>query len=264
MNDPHVEELRYHVKTTDDLVFEDPPPIKDETDAFRMTLTESVATFWMKEHHRSEEAAKMVAEEYLRAWEIDLALQRNRTSLHFIFDRAKVIDRNPPPGTPVTVELEGLIAGVSNLSAEATVIKREYPPPPKNFVADTDTRAMWAQYERYIQGHDRLLPMAYSCLTRLEFRAMSHPAKGNKRERAADMYRIHVDVLKKLGELSTNLGDEVEARKLTPQSELRPPTEKEVTWIESALKLIIRRTGEYAADPHKAWRQAKMTHLPTL
>jgi hypothetical protein len=138
------------------------------------------------------------------------------------------------------------------LSAEARVSKREYPPPPKYFVADTDTRAMWEQYERYLQGHDRLFPMAYSCLARLEFRARSHPPKGKRRERAANMYRIHVDVLDKLGELSTNLGDEVEARKLTPQSELRPPTDKEVTWIEAALRLIIRRAGEYAADPHKA------------
>jgi hypothetical protein len=97
LNDPHVEELRYHVETTDDFVFEDPPPVKDETDSFRMTLTESIVTFWMKEHHSSEEAAKMVTDEYLRAWEIDLALQRNRTSLRFAFDRAIVIDRNPPP-----------------------------------------------------------------------------------------------------------------------------------------------------------------------
>ena len=253
MNDPHVEELRYHVETTDDLVFEDPPPLKDETDAFRMTLTESLATFWMKEHHPSEEAARMVVEEYLRAWEIDLALQRNRTSLRFAFDRAKVVDRNPPPpGTPVTVNLGAAKLGVSAMSATPTVATREYPPPPKNFVADTDTRAMWEQYERYLQGHDRLLPMAYSCLTRLEFRAKSHPVKGNKRERAANMYRIDVDVLDKLGDFTTNLGDEVEARKLTPQSELRPPTDQEVTWIEAALKLIICQAGEHAADPQKA------------
>jgi hypothetical protein len=32
LNDPHVEELRYRVETTDDLVFMDPRPIEDETD----------------------------------------------------------------------------------------------------------------------------------------------------------------------------------------------------------------------------------------
>ena len=95
MNDPHVEELRYRVETADDLVFEDPPPIEDETEAFRMILAEGVTTFEMKEHHPSEETARVPVEGYLRAWEIDLALRRNRTSLRFVFDVARVIDRDP-------------------------------------------------------------------------------------------------------------------------------------------------------------------------
>jgi len=38
LNDPHVVELRYRVETADDLVFEIPPPIGDETEAFRIIL----------------------------------------------------------------------------------------------------------------------------------------------------------------------------------------------------------------------------------
>jgi hypothetical protein len=86
--------LRYHAQTAGNLVFEDPPPIEDETNAFRMTLTEGVAMFEMKEHHSSEETAKRIVEEYLRAWKIDVALQRNRASLRFIFDGARVVDRS--------------------------------------------------------------------------------------------------------------------------------------------------------------------------
>ncbi len=265
LNDPHVDELRYHIETADDLVFRDPPPIGDETGAFRMALAEGVATFEMKEHHPSAETARIPVEEYLRTWEIDLALQRGRTSLWFVFDGAQVIDRDPPPspppGTPITREVTDA-QGISD-SVRPSLTKGEYPTPPENFVADVDTRAMWEQYERYLQGRDRLLPMAYSCLSRLEFKARFHPVKG-KRQKAASMYRIDYEVLDKLGELTNKLGDEVGARKLSSQSELRPPNPQEIAWTEATLRRIIRRAGEYAADPQKQWSQITMSDLPRL
>jgi hypothetical protein len=96
------------------------------------------------------------------------------------------------------------------LKAEAMPMKavqhlRFYPQPPDTdiFVADTDARAMWNQYQAYIEGRDRLLPMAYSCLPHLEFRARSHPIKGNERQKAASMYCIDYEVLNKLGNSST-------------------------------------------------------------
>jgi hypothetical protein len=100
-------------------------------------------------------------------------------------------------------------------------------------VADTDATIMWEQHERYKQGRDRLLPMAYSCLTRLEHRARNYPASG-KRIKAAEMYWVDPEVLDKLGELTSTLGDEAEVRKLTEQSQLRVPTTEEVKWIEGA------------------------------
>lgn len=268
MNDPHVEELIYHIETGDKLAFQDPPPIKDETDAFRMILNEGVATFSMKEHHATEESARQAVEGYLRAWELDVALQYDSPELRFVFDRPNVIDRDPPPppppGTPRTVQLEGLASSESVGFAEVIVHKRQYPRPPSDFEADTDATTMWEQYERYKQGRDRLLPMAYSCLTRLEYRARNSPARGNKRMKTASMYRIDYEVLHRLGDLTNTLGDEVEARKLTPQSQLRAPTAQEVRWIEATLRLLIRRAGQYAADPHREWPQLTIGDLPEL
>ena len=54
MNDPHVEKLVYHIETGNGLSFQDPPPVEDETDAFRMILDDGVATFSMKEHYPTE------------------------------------------------------------------------------------------------------------------------------------------------------------------------------------------------------------------
>lgn len=71
-------------------------------------------------------------------------------------------------------------------------------------------------------------------------------------------------MLDTLGRLATTLGDEVEARKLGPQSQLRAPNAQEVKWIEAALRLLIRRAGQYAADPQRDWPQLTMADLPEL
>jgi|SRR5215217_5933814 hypothetical protein len=268
MNDPHVEELVYHIETGEGFHFQDPPPVEDETGAFRMILEEGVVTFFMKEHHPTEEGAKQAVEGYLRAWELDVSLQYDSSELRFVFDRSKIVDRDPPPppppGTPRTVEMSAAIVTTSGFSATPHVRRTTYPRPPSNFVADTDARAMWEQYERYKQGRDRLLPMAFSCLTRLEHRARNHPGKGNIRTRAASMYGVDYEVLDTLGRLATTLGDEVEARKLGPQSQLRAPTVQEVRWIEAALRLLIRRAGQFAADPQRDWLPLTMADLPEL
>jgi len=268
VNDPHVEELIYHIETGGELNFQEPPPVEDEMGAFTMTLDDGVATFSIKEHHPTEESARQAVEGYLRAWELDVALQYDSSELRFVFDRSKIVDRDPPPppppGTLQTVQLEGIASSGAVCSATLVVHRRQYPQPPRDFVADTDAKTMWEQYERYKQGRDRLLPMAYSCLARLEHRARNHFGRGNKRMKTASMYRVDDDVLAKLGELTNTLGDEVEARKLTPQSQLRLPTAQETKWMEAVLRLLIRRAGQYAADPQKEWPQLTMADLPEL
>lgn len=268
VNDPHVEELIYHMETGDGLDFQDPPPVEDETDAFRMILYDGVATFSMKVHHATEEIARQAVEGYLRAWELDVALQYDGYELRFVFDSAKIVDRDPPPppppGAPQTIQIEGIASAEAVGCVMLVVQKRQYPRPPSDFVADTDARVMWEQYERYKQDRDRLLPMAYSCLARLEHRARNHPARGNRRMKTGSMYRVDYEVLDKIGDLTNTLGDEVEARKLSPQSKLRTPTAQEVKWMEAALRLLIRRAGQYAADPQRDWPQLTMADLPEL
>ena len=268
MNDPHVEELVYHIETGNGFSFWDPPPIEAETDAFHMSLEDGIVTFSVKEHYPTEEGARQAVEGYLRAWELDVALQYDRSDMRFVFDRSEIIDRDPPPppapGTKHVVELSGTAIGGSSAHATLEVLKTKYPTPPTDFAADTDASTMWEQYERYTQGRDRLLPMAYSCLTRLEYRARTDPAKGQTRMRAASRYRVDYELLDKLGELATTLGDEVETRKLTPQSQLRDPTPEEVKWIEATLRMLIRRAGQYAADPERDWPQLTMADLPEL
>ena len=78
------------------------------------------------------------------------------------------------------------------------------------------------------------------------------------------MYRVDYPVLDTLGKLVNTLGDEVGARKVTSQSELLPPTPEQAKWIEEVLKRLIRRVGEYAADPQKQWQQITKGDFPPL
>lgn len=262
MNDPHVEELIYYVETGEELEIIDPPPVEEETDEFRMKLDDDIAMFYMKKHYPTEQSAREPVEAYARAWELHVALlYGHKRKLRFAFKRSNIIDRDPPPppppGTPRIHQVE--VTSNLGIAAHATAVPqlRRYPEPPNKFAASTDAVAMWTQYEEYLEGRDRLLPMAYSCLTRLQFRAGGRKAAGK-------MYSVDYTVLNKLGELTNNLGDEVGTRKLTGQSKLRQPTPQEVAWIEAVLKCFIRRVGEYDADPYEQWPLIMMGDLPPL
>ena len=80
--------------------------------------------------------------------------------------------------------------------------------------------------------------MAYFCLTVLEH------ARGG-RAGVASHYSIAMKVLDTLARLATDTGDERTARKVTKR--LRPITDAERTWLEAAVKALIRRAGEVAA-----------------
>jgi hypothetical protein len=65
MNDPHVEELIYHVETGEELDIIDPPPVEEKADEFRMKLDDDIATFSMKKHYPSEQSAWEPVEAYV-------------------------------------------------------------------------------------------------------------------------------------------------------------------------------------------------------
>ena len=101
--------------------------------------------------------------------------------------------------------------------------------------------------------------MAFFCLTVLE---ESTGGGHNKRQQAAQRYGIDADVLAKLGELTSELGDERTARKF--KSGGRPHSDAEKAWIIAVVKMIIRRAGEYAHDPTAPRETVTMTDLPPL
>jgi hypothetical protein len=61
-------------------------------------------------------------------------------------------------------------------------------------------------------------------------------------------------------------GRRLDARKLESGSTLDPLTEAEQRWIRAAVKMLIRRKGEYDYDPSAAdsLKQMTMADLPAL
>jgi hypothetical protein len=175
--------------------------------------------------------------------------------MQFVYEDAHLIDRDPPPPGSLKIVSESVMINMEAVvSATDHLIRRKYPEPPKQFRISPDVETLWHRYEGYLDGHEPLLSMAYFCLTLLETRAGS---RGN----AASKYAIEIDVLRKLGELTSTRRDEKITRKANPLDSLK---NEEKTWINAAIKMIIRRIGEYEYDPTASLLMIKMADLPPL
>jgi len=260
MRDPHVVALRYRVVPDETVAFDRPPPTEWKTEAFHMQLADDLATFKMIEHYASEKAARECVDDYLRAWEIDVALQFGHPEIRFEFEGADVIDRDPPlPGSGQVIHAKVALAGAIGLAATVTahVTRGKYPDAPRAFVASIDVRTMWLHYEEYRKGRERLVDMGNVCLTLLEGNA-------GTREKAARQYGISSKVLDKLGYLVSAVGDDRTARKLKKLREFRAHTHAEIVWVEAAVKALIRRVGEWEFDHEASRRKLTMSDLPKL
>ena len=263
MRDPHVERLFYRLHTADTLTYEHAYQVSYETIPFKAELDQGRLTVEMKEHHPTEQSARARAEEWLRAWEIDTSLTYGPEYIHFEFDRSDIIDRNPPaPGEDQIIQVTAVesIGFVGTVAVQVT--RSDYPPPPKAFKASSDVDTMWSRYQSYKQGREPLLSMAYFCLTVLEgSTGLTNGARGE----AARRYNIDRPILDQLGELTSTRGGEGDARKFNAAATRTPLNPKETNWIEEALKLLIRRKGEYDYDPTVTPSPAlTLNDLPTL
>lgn len=240
MNDPHVQQLRYRLGTSNGLKFKDPEPISDATDIFDWRLEDAELTLTMKQHFASEAEAKQAVSGFLRNWEMDLNLRHGRDAASFSFIDIVIVDRDPPPpGSPHHLQVRGIesaaVVGTPSISVE----RHEYPAPPQRLMASPDVETLWTRYQGYRDGHEPLLSMAYFCLTVIE--------TPDGRDAAAQKYCIDLAVLRKLGELTSTRGDESTARKANPTGASTPLTPDEEEWIRRTVLAIIRRVGEYDA-----------------
>jgi hypothetical protein len=252
--DPHVVELRYRVQHSDSVELDtDTLPLEREFDSFRLRVTAEAVTAVMTAHYVTEEEARAAVEAVLYPWEIYEAVNPRATGLSFTFEECEMVDRDPP-----AFYIEASVEPTLRAEMGIQVVRApQLPELSKEFAISPNVEVMWKLYEGYRQEHDRLLPMAYTCLTRF-----TYSVGGDKRQ-AAKKYGISRQVLTQLASLSTS-GDEATARKWVPGRPPKPLTDYEFRWVEEAVRRLILRAGQYAAAPDKVWPQITKAHLPTL
>lgn len=254
MNDPHVNEITYILKTPEDVTFEKCPAFILDDTTHKFVLENNILTCLFKTHFPDLVSAKAFIEPILRAWEIHTALQFN-DDIHFIYKDANIIDRNPIPNSV------SIISASANCNASAfgnvkiSVTRSVYPSPPSNFTINPDVETLWFRYNLYLQDKDSLLSMAYFCLSFLEGLARG-------RHKITSIFCIERDVLNKLGYLTSERGDKKTARKGKDHSFI-PLTAQEENWIKACVKTIIRRLGEPYQSTLKP-SMIKMSDLPKL
>ncbi len=258
MRDPHVEALYYRLETGQQLAFSNPHPMEHETAAFSLRLADGQLKVGMKDHYATEGEARLAVKKYLRSWEIDTALQYGPEAMTFVFERADVVDRDPPPpGASVAIQAQPGEYVIVGYPATLTVTRVQYPDPPDSFEASPDVVAMWEHYNEYHAGRERLTDMAYHCLTVIE------TACGGDRQEAARKYAISRNVLDTLSHLALDVGDERTVRKRVPGQTLRPHTPAEIAWVMDVVKAIMWRVGEWTANPNAARPQITLKDLPS-
>ena len=235
----HIESLVYSLQPSEFVVYDNPPPLKLNTNIFEGTLENNVLTCRLKVYSATEAEAKAAVEGTLRAWEINAALQRGYPEFKFVFQKVVLVDRNPPEGKE-TSQPQVVTEAADYIKAEVRfgrIKLGQYPPPPQNFCVTPEVEALWMRYEGYLRGREPLLAMASFCLTVIK-------DAYNGRTAAAKQMNIDEAVLNKIGNLTATRGDLLTARKINAQSTKQPISGQERAWLQEAVRAVIRRLGE--------------------
>lgn len=256
MRDPHVQAMHYEVSSGEGISYHNPEPVSFSNHLGTFDLSGGKLRIVPNEHFADEDDARRAVEPFLRAWEIEADLTSNIGMIRFKFDRAEVIDRNPPPlGSPQVIEVKAasMVAVGGSVSLHLTCSK--YPQPPKTFSATPEAQHAYRRWLGYRLGKEPLQSMAYFVLTLLESAAGS-------RQSAARSFQIELSVLRTIGRLSSTKGDESTARKASSGNQFQELSGSEKQWLEEAIRRVIHRLGEHASGAPLA--PISLRDLPSL
>lgn len=269
MNDPHVETLHYTLVSLDPGVSFNAPPLEHRTPSFSVRLDDDHLTVTLLDHYADIESARADVDPYLEAWAIAATLGPGQRQVRFDYERGEVIDRRPPPpGAPRSIvsAVEMNVAVGLTVGGKEELVAGTYPaPPPDAFTVTEDVEAL-AQRWRLHREHRQPLPyLAYYALTAAEARSETQQQGRRRRparEEASERLRVELAVLDKLGELSSERGDRLTARKYRQQH--MPLTSAEEEWVSATVRRLIVRLGEVAALPDGEHEWLRMRDLPPL
>jgi hypothetical protein len=153
----------------------------------------------------------------------------------------------------VTAETGGLT--VTGYAATILITQTSYPPPPQDFRTTPEVEAAYGRWKAFREGREPLQSMAFAVLTLLQSVA------GGRRQ-AASTFQVDIRVLHTIGRLSSTKGDAVTARKFKQGLHVDPLSGGESSWLEAAVRQLVRRVGEHAAGVRLS--RMSMRDLPAL
>lgn len=258
MNDPHVVALNYKIEHHSSVDYDKASPLDHGEDAFEIHIERNNVRFAMKRHYATQSEALESVEGYIRTWERLAALQYGPNEFKLVFDGAEIEDRDPTPGV-VYASAKPIRVKVSVSEASIHLSRGEYPRPPSTKMEfSPDVELMFDRYVRYRARREYLTGMANFCLTVLY---NSVPGEDSRRKEAARKYGIGFKVLREIDRLCANKGG-AEARKAGGTDQDLSAQERQ--FLENAVKAIIQRAAEVAADPNGSRDTILLSDFPDL
>jgi len=260
MNDPKVVALIYRVEHEKSVNYERVSALRyDDDPKFHLTVEDNCARFELKEHFADKDAALEAVEPFIEQWEFETGVRWGPTRFRLRYEEAEIIDRSPSPSDR-GAEKRGAIGHVfSNVIAEAKLMldMPHYPSPPSGGSVDPKdchVVMMKLRYDQYHLRRAKLPDVANFCVGALKKKYGDLPA-------AAKACGISRNVLEEIGKLSSYKGGE-DSRKAEGFG--NEYTDQEKRFLTEALKEIIIRAAQVAADDSQRFPQITKADLPNL
>lgn len=248
--------MHYTFAAGEGVSYRDPEPILFANHLGAFDLVDDRLRINPVERFSDEDEARCAIEPFLRAWEIAADLDSSVGQIQFEFDRADIVDHDPPPlGASRVIKLKAGSFVMTGGSVSFHVTRRKYPQPPTTFHATLEVQHAYRRWLGFRAGKEPLQAMAYFVLTLLESAVGGRPA-------AARLFQIDGAVLGTIGKLSSTKGDESTARKAAAGGQFQELSGAERQWLEEAIRRLIFRLGEHASGVPLS--VISMTDLPNL
>ena len=255
MNDPRVVALHYRIEHESSVDYSKAEPVDHEEEGFRLRIEEGQVCFRLKDDHPTLDSALEVVNSYISNWELDAALASRPGQFKMRFVRPEVVDRAPTPGEHRVSA--GPVFWEFATSVPTVTVGRPYPKPPVgvSLKRNDDVMVMLGRFEDLCCEREKLPSVAQFCLTMLEKSA-------GGRSKVPKKFAIEKKVLSKVGNLAGNKGGRTMARKAKGINE--DLTLEETRFLESAVKVFIRRVAEEARTPGGPFRKITVNDFPEL
>ncbi|WP_377702135.1 hypothetical protein [Pseudoduganella sp. UC29_71] len=248
--------MKYTLLVPAGLIYQEVPAVNVSQAQFHAKLHNGSLEVTMNAHFPSILDAQQPVDAFLRAWEVDAHLRGYKIAFSFL--DGEVIDRNPEhSGTVVLAAATCIMSSSFTVMGNITVSPREYPAPPSWATVSDLARRMYSRFETYQEKRESIFTSGYYCLTELQA-AAGNSVQRKGRGPAAEHFRIDVNVLNTLGELTSERGGAQFARKAGAPE----PTPAEAAWLAAAVPMIIRHVASVDAGVHV--NVLTMVDLPAL